>query len=85
MSMCLVIFAIILYVFIFRATIQTYDTDLWKVTINHKTNYRSLTPLSGNFTHVFMWFHDFNEDTKLAQSFFIKDKFYAKNTKVVFM
>jgi hypothetical protein len=74
-------------VYFVKGAIQSFSNDLWKITINRNTGYRSFVPLDGNYTNVLIWFHDYNEDTKIAQSYFYDDVFYANksNTKIAFI
>lgn len=82
-SICFLLFILIFYIKFIRGNIHSYDADYWKITIDHNTGHRTLIPHSGNWSHTLIWFHDFNEDTKLAQSFFYEDKFYCNDTKIV--
>jgi len=69
--------------FVFKIPIFEFDTDLWRILVNGQSNFRFLTPRSGNYTNTFIWLHDYNENTLVAQSLFYDDTFFAANTKVV--
>ena len=69
--------------FIFKIPIFEFDTKLWRILVNEQSNFRFLTPIAGNYTNTFIWLHDYNENTKVAQSFFEHDTFFAEKTKVV--
>jgi len=84
-TVCSVLGALMLWVYFIKGSIHSYDTDIWRITLDKKTGFRSLVPINGNWTNTLIWFHDFNEDSKLAQSFFYEDKYYAEKTKVVFI
>jgi len=64
--------------FVFKIPIFEFETDLWRILVNDQSNYRFLTPKAGNYTNTFIWLHDYNENTKVAQSFFTHDEFFAK-------
>lgn len=83
MIMIIFILVIMLFMFIFKIPMYEFETDLWRVFVNEQSNFRTLTPKTGNYTNTFIWLHDYNEESQVAQSFFIHDKFFATNTKIV--
>ena len=74
---------LVCFMFIFKIPIFEFDTELWRILVNEQSNFRFLTPLHGNYTNTFIWLHDYNENTQVAQSFFYHDTFFAESTKVV--
>ena len=64
--LCSLVMILILYVYFVKGAIQSFSNDIWKITINRNTGYRSFVPLDGNYTNVLIWLHDYNEDTKIA-------------------
>ena len=68
---------------VFKIPIYQFDTENWTVLVHETTNFRFLTPLNGKHRNTLIWLHDYNEDTQLAQSFFMQDKFLAQSTKIV--
>ncbi len=63
---CLAMIVLISWLAIVKGTIHAYSTKIWRVTIDRKNDERLLVPVNGNWTNTLIWFHDFNEDTKLA-------------------
>ena len=54
---------LILFMFVFKIPIFEFDTELWRILVNEQSNFRFLTPISGNYTNTFIWLHDYNENT----------------------
>ena len=77
MIMIVFVSFVMLFMFIFKIPIYQFNTENWRVLINEQSNFRFLTPLSGNHTNTLIWLHDYNEETQVAQSLFMADKFFA--------
>lgn len=68
---------------IYRASIRYQTTDLWYIVINLYSGKKTLTPIGMKWSNTLIWLNDYNQTPQIGTDLFIKDSFYAKNTRIV--